>query len=71
MNRELMEAEAQALEQGAKIIAKPFIGSPGPDLTQLAQALEILLKNEAARTRHKLRGGKSLAHFFPDVGVTA
>ena len=61
----VIEAEADALERGAAILAKSGLGA-GPALEQLGRALELLMRGEAERKRLKLRNGRSLAQMFPD-----
>jgi hypothetical protein len=69
MSKITMRAEAEALERGAEILAKSAFGRPGPSqaVSQLQQALEILLRKEAERVRHKLRSrAERLAGVFTE-----
>ncbi len=62
------EAEAEALERGASILARSIFATPGGsrDVTELEKAIRILMEKEAERMRFELRGRRSIAHLFPD-----
>lgn len=69
MSSATMKAEADALERGAEILKSRLFSSPGPTpaVCQLEQALEILLRKEAARVRFKLHKRESaMAGIFPE-----
>lgn len=61
MSNATMKAEADALERGAEILKGRIFASPGPAqaVSQLEQALEILLRKEAARVRFRLHKRES------------
>lgn len=73
MSRVQMATEADTLERGAEILAKAIFSQPypSPAVHDLERALEILFRKEAERMRFELRGRKSIAHLFPDVGGAA
>ena len=56
-----MEAEVATLEQGADILKRSAFANGGPAMEGLGRALELLLRKEAARTRSKVRDGRSAA----------
>jgi len=70
--KDTMQAEAEALERGAEILAQSQVTPPdaGPAVAALEKALEVLLRKEAERMRFELRGKRSIAHLFPDTEST-
>lgn len=67
------EADAEALELGANVLAKSVnaCGGSSPAVATVEKALEILLRKEAERMRFEARGRKSLAVLFPDKAEAA
>jgi hypothetical protein len=69
----VLKAEAEAMELAAEILAKSMFapGGVSPSVLQLGRALEILLRNEAARSRRKLRDGAAHESIFREAGAVS
>lgn len=61
------QAEAECMEEAAAILSGSHMTNVGPHVERLARGLELLLRKEAARTRGKVRNGRSLSDLFEDT----